>query len=648
MRAAANPKYRRVWWPMFSQGGKTSAVFGVLGHHFDDHPAPALYVGPTMMNVKDMIVPRLDDMIRSTPSLWAKTARGKRFTHFRKEIAGMPLRLAWPSPSQLATGEYALVAIDEVDRIPRAIGKEGSAIEISDARTSTYPQSTTFGVSSPTEGTIGTYVHKLTGLEHWAYSDPEHLGSQIWALWQEGTRHEAAIPCPHCREYFVMRDARVTWPGRGGRNEATPEEIRTSARIVCFDCSAEIDNDSMPWCKARQVYVAPGQRPLAWQEGDDCAHVCDYTEDPELDPRRGAECVHPVEFGDFWDSSDLEDASFWCSGYLNFSPKKTIGAIAARLARAIRSMDVERIKGVMNTECGECYNVAGDAPELVDVKDRRSTYDRGQVDPEAVFLSCGVDVGAVELHFAVRAWSWSGLHPVSWLVEEGIAWGDTLDESETGPWSELAAVLGRRYGDRQIEAMGIDIGFRKDPVGRFVLAHRARGVIATRGLASIDGPDHRPRLWQINAKGTRRKHGLKVWEFDTDRMKLWLQARVRGIDPDPLWFLPRDVSEEYCAHLCAEGREEITGKWIKSGPNHWLDCEAINYLIARKSERLIKRRTRRIARERASAEADRMAATVSRADEPRESTPTERSTARRSTDPLRRRRRGSFATNWRG
>ncbi len=138
VRACIAPEYKRVIAVMGSQMGKTAGLLNVIGQRLDDDPAPIIYVGPTRNNIEHVIEPKIMELLKQTPSLWNKLAKGKKLSKNHKRIAGTSLRLAWSgSPTELASDHAVLVLVDEIDRMSTH-SKEGSVFELAEARTSTY------------------------------------------------------------------------------------------------------------------------------------------------------------------------------------------------------------------------------------------------------------------------------------------------------------------------------------------------------------------------------------------------------------------------------------------------------------------------------------------------------------------------------
>jgi hypothetical protein len=349
MRAAVNPKVRRIWAAEGSQVSKTEGLLNIIGHKFDTDPAPMLYVGPTKSNVSSVIEPRIAKMIRECDTLKAKTKVGRR-SKLIKEIGDISLRLAWAgSPTELASEPIHTVLLDEIDRM-KAIKGEGNPVFIAEARIATFPDGRLIGASSPTAGTVETEKNPDTGIEHWKVAKSEDVQSQIWQLWQEGTRHEWAMPCLDCGEFFVPRFKLLKWA-----DKATPREAAKTARLACPNCGVLHDEPSKYRMNAGATFLAPGQSVVGY------------------DPAKpGAPTNHDLQTGDgngevVGQLEETEVYSFWVSGLC--SPWLTYGQRAASYVRAVRSGDQERVRAIINTGFGELYAIKGDAPKPEDLRE---------------------------------------------------------------------------------------------------------------------------------------------------------------------------------------------------------------------------------------------------------------------------------------
>lgn len=533
------------------QGAQTSKTDGVMlnvqGQRLTDDPVPILYIGPTKSNIEKVIEPRWTKMVRSVPALWAQLSKGKSSSKTLKHIAGVEVRFAWAgSPTELAGQNAAIVEIDELDRMKKNVGGEGSPLEMAEARLESYADGLSIVTSTPTEGNVDTYTDDF-GLERWALAQPEEIGSAIWKVWQPGTRHEWAWPCPHCTEYFIPRFKLLVWP-----EGCTPQRAKREARVRCPQCSALIDEISKVEMNARGVFVAPGQHVTP----DGIVH---------------GEC------------EENDTASFWVSGLC--SPWRSFGDRARSYLEAVASGDIERIKGVINTRFGELFKIGGEAPNWQRVADLRREYAFDELPTGAQILSCGVDVQKRSLIWSVRAW---GPRYESWLIRHGEFAGETEHDVV---WLELARLLVTPIAGQRIQMMLIDSGFRpgekfRRPDNQIYKFCRSYLGLAwpTKGHDTQDRP-LKSSMIDVSIGGKTIKEGLQLWHLDSDFFKSWIHARIDWPeDQRGGWHLARDTTDDFCQQIVAEGRVVLPSgraRWIRTRrANHYLDAEALNVAAA--------------------------------------------------------------------
>lgn len=537
---------------MGSQMSKTETLFNIIGHRMDDDPVPMLYVGPTQKNVESMSKDRVIKMIQSTPSLFSKLEKGKRNTVAEKFFAGVRLGFAWAgSATELASHPAALVQIDELDRMEADSGGEGDPVEITEARTFTFPDGRQVIASTPTLGTVDTYVHPITGMEHWKVDRDDDeadnpVQSPIWRLWQEGTRFEWSWPCPDCHEYFIPRLRHLRWP-----KGCTPAVARREAKLVCPHCGVMIDEVSKRDMNARGRYVAPGQ--LVTPEG---------------------EVIGEIEENSNW--------SFWVSGLC--SPWQSFGQRAASIVAAYASASQERIQAIINTGFGELFSVAGKAPAIQLVMRLRGDYRKATVPSRVQMLTAGLDVQKSGIYYAVRGW---GHGYESFGIEHGFFMGDP---AHAGVWEEVTKLLERDFDGYPIVRAAIDSGYKPGSSERddhmvylFARANRGR-VYATKGHDKQNRPYFSSQI-DISYRGKIIPKGLQLWHLDSDYMKTWLYNRFELEDGHPGTFhIHRDAEQDYFEQLVSESRiVKPSGQvaWVRiRRQNHYLDCEALNVFLA--------------------------------------------------------------------
>ena len=541
--AFAQPCFSRVTFVMGTQMGKSVTMENIIGHRLDEDPTPCLYVAPTKPLLESTVEPKFMAMFRECASLWKKYDQAIS-TKMTKWLAGTKFRFAWAgSPTELAADSAGLVMVDEVDRIVNT--GEGDTTEIIEARGDAYADSKVGYTATPTGGKVERRKDQRSGLWHWQVGPVKAIASKVWQLWQSGTRHEWAVPCPCCGEYFIPSSDLLWWPGKGDpEKECTPDEAFKHARLTCSANGCMIEDKWRPWMNKRGVAVAPGES-----------------------ISRAGEILGAA------DTAGFTHYSIWVSGLCSFAVKKSYGFLAKKLLAAQISGNPATLQAVYNTGFGECYAEAGDAPTWEAVQGQRFGYMAGDLLLEPLRIFCTIDVQKNRLVYVVRAW-YAGLG--SMLLEHGELWGET---DQDAVWDELGELIGTDYAGHPISLTGIDIGYRDDQVYRFINEHKGR-AIALRGRERLDKP-FRKETVEVDKQGKTRKRGDSRWAFDSSLAKRWVHSRFGRPDTRPAWWLlHQQVTDDYCKQIVGEEWREGEGKFHQVGENHYLDCEAMQYILA--------------------------------------------------------------------
>lgn len=539
--AAVAFRYRGVCVVCGTQMGKTAGLFNIGGEKIDNDAAPFLWIGPTMSNVKSVIVPQWDAMVNNCYSLSAKMRPGRQQT-LLKQIGGTTVRFAWAgSATEISSQPAHTVVVDELDKCDPIPG-HGDVLVQAEARISNYKHSggIVIATSSPTSGSVDVYVDPRNGLEHWALAEPDDVPSQIWRAWQASTRHEFMVPCPHCHEYFAPRMRYLTGWDKG----SSPAKAKRSAKLLHWKCETLIDEKHKQWMLDNGRAVAPGQRVVAGEV---------VGEEP-----------------------DSEWYGIWISGLL--SPWVTWGDRAYQWVSAAHSHDQETIRATINLGFGELFRITGEAPPWEDIQaiSTNSSYEMGKLVPGVRMIFITVDVQKDRLVTVTRGW---GVDLESWLLEREEIWGDT---SLPDVWRMLDEKVDKGFCDLPIKAVAVDSGYKTEQVYTWC-ERRLSTAYATKG---VDEPNK--LYWaadvEVLRSGKKIKRGLKRWNFDHGYFKGWIHDRIRMPQDVPgAWHLPRKVGDAYCREIVNEQLMRLpSGKklWVKSGPNNYLDCEALQFLLA--------------------------------------------------------------------
>ena len=527
--------------------GKTETFLDIIGERLSNRPAPILYVGPSKEFNTDQFEPRLNELFRQSP-LHRKMLGGidgKRQKKTLKRVAGVRVRLAHAGSSTALKSDPASIAlVDEYDELLKDVRGQGDPLGLVMARGDTYADFVVGVTSTPSRGLIETERDPASGLELWKVDDEAEDLSPIWKLWQRGTRHHWIWPCPHCGEYFVPRFKLLRYP-----KGATAAQARRDAWIECPNNGCVIREADKEGMNARGTYIAPGQKIDA--DGN-------VTGEPP----------------------DTDTLSRWTSGLA--SPFVTIGERAGRYLEALKSGENEKIQTAINAGFGEVFtDDGGDLPAWEVIKNGALPYASESVPLEAIYLTIGVDVQKNRLVYVVRAW---GARATSWLVKFGELWGNT---AEPQVWEDLAEVLTTPIDGLLIKLAFVDSGFRPGkkfdvPVNRvYEFARRFRSfVFATKGASHPLITPLVKRKIEVTQQGTQSKYGLELIRLDPGHWKSWVHERLLWPADQPgAWYLPSDVTEDYCKQIIAEVMVRGPGgkpAWIeKSRENHYLDAEGM-------------------------------------------------------------------------
>ena len=543
-RAVASGRYARVVAVTAAQSGKTDTLLDIIGHRIDQRPAPILYVGPSLEFNTTQFEPRLMELFDQAPALASKLIRGRRMKQTLKHIAGVRVRLAHAgSSTALKSDPAALAVVDEYDEMSKNVRGQGDVLGLVEARGETYADFTAAVTSTPSQGVAETEIDEVSGLEFWSPGDPSEIESRIWRLWQEGTRFHWAWSCPHCEEYFIPRMKCLSWT-----KDATPENAKRTAHLVCPNCAGEIYEESKAEMNRTGLMVAPGQR-----------------------IENGRVIGSPPDSG---------TCSFWTSGLA--SPFRTWGQRAERIVTADRSGDPDRKQTAVNAGLGELYVPfdRGDLPSHEEILERREPYRLGELPDGVLRLVAGVDVQKNSLYYVIRGF---GARGTSWLVNHGQIFGATAGDEV---WLELAEMLLTPIDGLPIERMMVDSGYRPDKVDSgdlnkvYEFTRRyPRMAIPCKGAATAAVPIRFNEI-EVTPRGRKSPVSLRLAHLDSDFFKSLVHSRLRIPESEPgALRLYMDADEDYARQMVSEIRVVTRGekpKWVPIfRDNHYLDCEAL-------------------------------------------------------------------------
>jgi phage terminase large subunit GpA-like protein len=202
-----------------AQTAGSEAALNWLGWLIHQTPAPILVTFPTEKLGLRWMRGRLRPMIQDSDALRGLLPLGRSSTSSNTlqelHFPGGVLYLGSANvPSDLSSVPVAIVLMDEVDRMPRAIEGEGDPAGLAWARTNTF------------QGR-----RKMARI-----STPTDEGSAIDAAYHESSQGQYHVPCPHCQAMQPLEWERLKWP------DGKPDE----AKYQCASCGELIDEAAKP------------------------------------------------------------------------------------------------------------------------------------------------------------------------------------------------------------------------------------------------------------------------------------------------------------------------------------------------------------------------------------------------------------------
>ena len=225
-------------------GASTAVLENVIGYTIDHSPAPMMIVGSDQDSAETAGELRVDRMIEScglADKIFSQgggtSDRFKRktgFTKRKKEFAGGFLRIASAgSPSSLASISVKILLMDEIDRYPLTVGKDGSPVSVAVKRCNAYKEKSKILY-------ISTPLIKNT--------------SEIYKAFLRGDQRYYYVPCKHCAHMQVIKFKNIKF--KKGDDDIL---IDDSVYYECIKCKGKWLNHDKAWFLPRGEWRATGK-----------------------------------------------------------------------------------------------------------------------------------------------------------------------------------------------------------------------------------------------------------------------------------------------------------------------------------------------------------------------------------------------------
>ena len=344
-------------------------------------------------------------------------------------------------------------------------------------------------------------------------STPTVESGQIWYEFGLGDQRYYFIPCPECGHMQSLKFGQIRWPEECKDGDGWKlNEVKRLARYHCEKCDS-------PWNDGQKLaQLKAGQ----WRPTNPKA---------EHDRRSyHLSSIYPA----------------WI----------TYGEVAVQFLRA-KSNPAE-LQRVVNSWFAEPFYLGGMRGEFEAAVAARAVDQASDV-PAGHKALMTVDVQQDHVRFLVRAHN----------RERGSI---RLDYGQA-PGLEEAELVAKRWG---CVVVGVDAAFRQQQVVTFCVTRP--GWIPVIGAAGLM-TDIRWVDMPIDG-GAFKGNVVKSLRFRPNAWREELYKRIKKVKGSPDWLVAGDVGNDYKKEMCGEARVLRKGsrgqqviEWVKTGPNHYWDCE---------------------------------------------------------------------------
>jgi len=541
--ACADPFVERITFMKSSQVGGTETVQSFVGYSIDEDPGPLLYVMPTEKDATGLAGRRLRSLINDTEAV--ARHRTDRLNDLRGdfwELDRMPMRLAWPTASKLASMAAKIVILDEVDKFEKFTGKEANPVRLAEKRTDTYRANRKIIlISTPVleDGHINQQFLKSSQERYW-------------------------VPCPHCGEFQRLVWSQMKWP----KDERDGEKIkiRRLAWYECIHCHEPIRDR---------------HKPAMLRKGRWCPEGCVVTREGRLEGQV-PETTH---------------RGFHINAL--YSPWMDFSSLVAEWLE-VQGVPTD-LQDFINSRLGEPWSLKVKAKSKSEIEHLEMPYQPGVVPAEAALLTCTVDVQGDRCYYVFRAWR-DGF--TSWLIKWGevarlLAPQPGEPAEEFNPWRELERDVitaefpwvGSQTPMRPRMVL-IDSGSFTHEVYAFALRHPQLVRPIKGNPYSMRGAPYRPTFIERDRRGALLQQGVTMWWVDANYYRDKVTGLMERAPGTPgRWNVYAGVEDTYKEQLTSEhkvlerNRQTGAGRlvWkLKPGhhANHLWDCEVYQVAAA--------------------------------------------------------------------
>lgn len=540
-------------------GGSLLAIVAVC-HKIATKPGAILWVDPSRKTALRLSRNEIEHyLLDCKPVKELAVITREHWTALERTFTGCTFGMVGAgSAADLAGRQAEMLILNETDKLVHDIKAEAPPHELAIARTKQFIHTRKI-------------IENSTPTTEWGRANQQFL---------KGSQHYIYVPCPLCqhkqRLTFFSEEKEVPFDEDGKplpdgkmrvektgfydfshcrirNDENAPHDLEKVERETvyrCAKCAGSVTNDKLPWMNRRAELRA--HNPHA--------------------------------------PSDMPSVHVWGA----YSPFESWGVTAKKFLLSKGS--VGRMHDFYNSDLGLPF--VRNATEIKDsdldiVIKRSPEYLLGQLPRKPLMLTMQVDVQMTHFWWTIRAWGIIDEHP------DAPTWNALVDYGAAVSFEHLQEIAGiiERDGKRSVYKFGDD-EFVPD-IGLIDSGYRAKGEAGVYAFCRENMDVFIPSKgggWTL-LRGARSRlsplegEGLELLSYDDEIAKQ--QLYYQNIkDERILWWLPKNIGEDYRAQLTAERTREVQTKdgtrkleWVVEGEagNHLADtekmCEVLRELV---------------------------------------------------------------------
>lgn len=531
--ALNDPNVQRVTIMAATQIGKTELLLNWLVYLMSEDPGDTLFVMGSENAAREFSEERLWPTLLACDTTAALFRHRPKADHKRLSFSTgeMELDLAWAgSPVQLASRPIKNLCLDEVDKYPLLLRREGDPMSLAIERTKTYEDARIVACSSPTT---------RDGLIHRA--------------WEESDQREWHVPCLACGHYQRLTFEHFRWPERpetrSHRQHADWLATRDVVRFPCSSCGHEHGERERTRMLRRGVWVPAG----CTVDEAGVVHGA-----PEIPSRHRGYRVTTLG---------------------STTVKRAWAKAAAKFVEAQGSLG--ELRNFRNGWLAEIWEDRAAALTESRIAALQGEHPRRTVPSGGLVLTLGADVQADLVYWVVRAW---GVHEESWLVDAGACEHfEQLAQVLGFAWPVWDLGKGETDERRRVRLACVDSGYRTKEVYEWC---RQDAVLRRpiKGQDHLSGQIWRGTAAETTARGRALAGGLRLYLLDTSALKdKMIRLQTLPEDVPGGWWTFAGIDDLYVQHQLGEHkvrkvdvRGRVTEVWAPryaGAPNHWFDAE---------------------------------------------------------------------------